>query len=134
MSPPASCCGTTPSFARMRPAKPPTRNFKPFMSSRLLISLRYQPPIWHARLHVPAFIVINEVVEQYHAAALELPGFLLTGVEAERQGRAESEGRVLTEIVIARGMTHLDRAVLHRVKHLQAGHDLAGREHLDVKL
>ena len=30
-------------------------------------------------------------------------------------------------------MTHLDRAVLHRVEHLQAGHDLARGEHADVE-
>src|SRR5215831_5645931 len=107
MSPAASCCGTTPSLPRMRPAKPPTRNFKPFMSSRVLISLRNQPPIWHVVLrHPPTVIGLEEVVEQLHPAALELPGFLLTGVEPERQSRAEGEGWVLAEIVIARGVAH----------------------------
>src|ERR1700745_800562 len=42
--------------------------------------------------HAPAVIGLEEVVEQPHAAALDLPGFLLTRVEAERQSRAESEG------------------------------------------
>ena len=31
-------------------------------------------------------------------------------------------------------MAHLDGAVLHGVEQLQAGHDLARREHLDLKL
>jgi hypothetical protein len=35
--------------------------------------------------HAPAVIGFEEVVEQLHAAALELPGLLLTGVEPERQ-------------------------------------------------
>src|SRR6202022_4279523 len=35
--------------------------------------------------HSPAVIGLEEVVEQLHAAALELPGFLLAGVEPERQ-------------------------------------------------
>src|SRR5262249_50906877 len=64
-----------------------------------------------ARRHAPAVIGLEEVVEQLHPAALELPGFLLAGVEAERQSRAEGEGWVLAEIVIARGVAHLDRAV-----------------------
>src|ERR1700747_2948988 len=38
--------------------------------------------------HAPAVIGLEEVVEQLHAAALELTSFLLTGVEAERQSRA----------------------------------------------
>src|SRR5262249_40758201 len=47
---------------------------------------------------------------------------------------AERERRVLAKIVIAACMAHLDRAVLHRVKHLQAGYDLACGEHLELKL
>src|SRR5262249_22803377 len=35
--------------------------------------------------HAPAVIGLEEVVEQLHAAALELPGLLLTGVEPEWQ-------------------------------------------------
>ena len=45
MSPPAICCGTEPSLAQTMPAMPAMRNFRPFMSSGLLISLRNQPPI-----------------------------------------------------------------------------------------
>src|SRR5262249_31505164 len=84
--------------------------------------------------HAPTVIGLEEVVEQLHTAALELPGLLLASVESERQSRAERERRVLAKIVIAARMAHLDRAVLHRVKHLQAGYDLACGEHLDLKL
>ena len=31
-------------------------------------------------------------------------------------------------------MAHLDGAVLHGIEHLQAGHDLAGGEDLDLEL
>ena len=62
------------------------------------------------------------------------PGVHLPGVQAERQRRAESERRVLAPIVIERGVAHLDGAVLHGVEHLQARHDLAGGEDLDLEL
>ncbi len=46
MSGAAMFCGTTPSLATIRPAMPPIRIFRPFRSATVLISLRYQPPIW----------------------------------------------------------------------------------------
>jgi len=64
---------------------------------------------------------------------MELPGLLLTRVEAEGQGRAEREGWILAEIVVARRVPHLHGAALHGVKHLQTGHDFACSKHLDVK-
>ena len=40
-------CATTPSLAMASPKMPPPRRiFKPFRSPGVLISLRYQPPIW----------------------------------------------------------------------------------------
>src|SRR5262249_55255760 len=45
--------------------------------------------------HAPAVVSLEEVVEQLHAAALELPGLLLAGVEPKGQSRAEGEGWVL---------------------------------------
>ena len=38
-------CGTTPIRSITRPAKPPTRNFRPFMSAAVFSGLLYQPPI-----------------------------------------------------------------------------------------
>src|SRR4029450_10395542 len=52
--------------------------------------------------HSPAVVCLEEIVEQLHAAAMELPGLLLTRVEAEGQSRAEREGWILAEIVVAR--------------------------------
>ena len=46
MSPPAICCGTTPTFCSTWPAMPPMRNLRPERSATVLISLRNQPPIW----------------------------------------------------------------------------------------
>src|SRR5262249_50754192 len=87
-----------------------------------------------ARRHAPAVVRLEEIVEQLHAAAMELPGLLLTRVEPKGQGSAEGERGVLAEVIIARGVPHLDGAVLHRIEHLQARHDFACSEHLDVKL
>ena len=53
---------------------------------------------------------------------------MLAAVEAERHGGVEGEGDVLADIVVRRGVAHLDRAVLHGVEHLQARHDLARGE------
>ena len=48
--------------------------------------------------------------------------------------RAEGERRILAEVVIRCRVAALDGAVLHRIGDLQAGHDLAGGEHLDLEL
>ena len=62
------------------------------------------------------------------------PGVLHARIEAERHAGEQREGRVLAEIVVAGGVAHLDGAVGGGVQRLQAGHDLAGREHLDLEL
>src|ERR687885_821174 len=46
MSPPAICCGTTPSLAKTCPAMPAMRILRPLRSWAVFISLRNQPPIW----------------------------------------------------------------------------------------
>src|SRR5712692_5340401 len=81
-----------------------------------------------------AIVLAEQLAEQLHAAAVLLPGFLLARIEPERQRGGEGEGRVLADIVVAGGVAHLDGAVLHRVEHLQPGHDLAGRKALDLEL
>src|SRR5712692_797348 len=81
-----------------------------------------------------AIVLAEQLAEQLHAAAILLPGFLLARIEPERQRGGEGEGRVLADIVVAGGVAHLDGAVLHRVEHLQPGHDLAGRKALDLEL
>src|SRR5262249_9193726 len=84
--------------------------------------------------HAPTVIGPQEVVEQLHADAWELPGLLLASAGPETQSRAERERWVLAKIVIAACMAHLVLAVLLRVTHLQAGYELACGEHLDLKL
>src|SRR6202022_1317997 len=54
-------------------------------------------------------------------------------VEPERHAGAEGEGRVLAEIVVRGGVTHFDRAALHRIGGLEPRDDLAGSENLDLK-
>jgi hypothetical protein len=44
----------------------------------------------------------------------------------------KGECRILAEIIVRRGVAHLDRAVLHCVSGLQARHDLARGEDLDL--
>ena len=74
-----------------------------------------------------------KVVHQFHAAAEIHPGVLLPGIEPERHGAAEGKGRILAEIIIGRGVAHLDGAVLHRVGSGKAGHDLAGGKNLNLE-
>src|SRR5262249_11493832 len=75
-----------------------------------------------------------EVVHQLHAAAMIHPGILHARVEAEWDRGAERKGRILAEIVVGRGVAHLDRAVLHRISRRNGRNDLSGGEDLDLKL
>ena len=84
--------------------------------------------------HADDVVALEEVVEQLLAAALGQPRIHLPRVEAERNDGRQREGRVLAEEVVAGGLAHLDRAVLHRVEHLQARDDLARREGADLEL
>src|ERR671912_565993 len=45
MSAPPSCCATAPTLLKIWPPMPPMRNFRPWRSCTLRISLRNQPPI-----------------------------------------------------------------------------------------
>src|ERR1700736_5392115 len=110
MSPPASCCGTTPSLEMTRPANPPIRILRPLRSDTSLISLRNQPPIWAPVLPAGIAWMLNffvEVVHQLHAAAEIHPGGLHATVETERDRGAEGESRILAEIIVRRGVAHL---------------------------
>ncbi len=96
-------------------------------------------PAAHLRAGIPAYErvdvrLLRKVVHQLHAVAVVEPGILLAGVEAERDRAEQRPGRVLADEIVGRGVAHLDRAVLRRIEHLQAGHDLAGRERLNLKL
>ena len=138
MSPPAICCGTTPSLLITWPAKPPMRNFRPLRSSTLLISLRNQPPICAPVLPHGSAVRRCSPCRTRSSARSPPPhliqAFCWRVFSAERHGRAEGEGRVLAEVVVGRGVAHLDGAVLHGVEHLQARHDLAGGEDADLEL
>ena len=73
-------------------------------------------------------------VDEFLAAGKIPPRLLVAGVEAERQAGAEAERRVLAEVEIGGRMRALDRTAGHRVQGLQAGHQLAGGERLDLEL
>jgi len=62
------------------------------------------------------------------------PSIVLARVEAERHRRLEREGRVLAHIVVGHRMAAFHRALLHGIKHLQAGNDFATGEHTDLEL
>ncbi len=100
----ASCCGTTPSLARMRPAKPPTRNFRPFMSSTRL-DLLAEPAAhlaaWCCRSGCPRQLKpFKKSLSSSMPPPKNCQAFCWRRVEAERKRRAEGEGRVLAEIII----------------------------------
>ena len=137
MSPPAICCGTTPSFCSTRPGNPPMRILRPLRSSTVLISLRNQPPIWQPVLPASSavtVVLLVEFVQHFLAAAQRLPALVQPLVRTERDRGAEGEGRVLAEIVIRGGVAEFDGAVLHRIDNLQARHDFAGGEGLNLEL
>ena len=77
--------------------------------------------------------LLVEVVHQLHAAAEIHPGGLHAAVEPERHRGAQGECRILAEVIVRRGVAHLDRAVLHGIGGLQARHDLARSEDLNLE-
>src|SRR6202034_47792 len=79
-------------------------------------------------------VALIELVEQFLAAAHHVPGLIEPRVGAERNTGAEGEGRILAEVIVRRGVSHLDGAVLHGIEYLQAGHDFARRKRLTLKL
>ncbi len=78
-------------------------------------------------------VLLVELVHQVEAAALEIPGVLHARIEPERDRATERERRVLAEIIVGRGVAHLDGAGGDGVGGLQRRHDLAGGEHLDLE-
>ena len=71
-SPAGMFCGTTPSFCMASPnTPPPMRIFRPLRSSTVLISLRYQPPIWVPVL--PALAVLKLYLPKKSSSSLRPP-------------------------------------------------------------
>ncbi|CCD00661.1 protein of unknown function (plasmid) [Azospirillum baldaniorum] len=79
-------------------------------------------------------VLPEQLAHQLQPAAVHHPGDVLARVQAEGHGRVEAEGRVLADVEVGRGLAALDRAVLHRVQHLERRHDLARREGADLEL
>jgi hypothetical protein len=136
MSPPAICCGTTPS-SRRRCRRGRDPHLDALEVSQGLHFLA--PPAAHLGAGVAAgegddVVVGVELVKQLLATTVVDPGILLAGVHAERHGGAEAEGLVLADIVVRAGMADFDRTLLHGIQGLQAGNDLAAREDADVEL
>ena len=79
-------------------------------------------------------VVLGEqLVHQVLAVAEAQPGVHLRVLRPNGSAVPKVKAGVLAEVVVAGGVAHLDGAVLHRVEHLQAGHDFAGREDLDLE-
>src|SRR5437660_6907649 len=134
MSPPASCWGTAPSFARMVPANPPMRILRPFRSSTDLNLLA--EPATHlspgiGRCHANAVEILQQLIQEIGPAAETNPGVHLAGIQSERERGAEGEGRVLAPVVVERGIAHLHGAVLNGVEHLQPRHEFARSKDLN---
>src|SRR3569623_1199134 len=53
-------------------------------------------------------MLLEESIAKLLAAALVPPGVLHARIEAERNGRVNREGRILADIIVGRGMEHLD--------------------------
>src|SRR3954463_5612198 len=104
MSPPAICCGITPSFAITFPPQPPFRCPLPAEAANphldavqvgQALDLGAEPAA-HLAAGVAArhgvdLVLLVEVVQERDRPALVLPGVLHPTVEAERQRRAEGE-------------------------------------------
>ena len=78
-------------------------------------------------------VALVELVQQLPAAALHVPGLVEALVGSERHRGAEGKGRVLAEVIVGRGVPHLDGAVLHGVEHLQTRHDFAAGKRLNLE-
>src|SRR5262249_62063243 len=78
-------------------------------------------------------VILVEGFHQVDAAAIEHPGVDHPLVQAERQRSAEREGRVLADVIVRGGVTHLDGAAGRGIDGLQAGNDLAGGKDLDLE-
>jgi hypothetical protein len=77
---------------------------------------------------------VEHAVDDLLAPAEIPPAVLLAGVQAEWNAGSEPQRRVLADVEIGRRMRAFDSAGGNRVERLQAGHDLAGREDLNLEL
>ena len=73
-------------------------------------------------------------VAELGAAAERPPGMLVAMVHAEGRARRIGQRRLLADVEIERRLRHLDGRRAHGIERLQAGHDLARRKGLDLKL
>ena len=74
-----------------------------------------------------------ELTHQFQAVALVHPGRHLAAIQAEGNGATQCKAVVLAEEVIRRGVTRLDRAVLHRVDKAGRRNNLTGCMHGNLK-
>ena len=91
----------------------------------------------HARIaqrEIDDVVGLVHLARQLHAIAFVHPGVHLARVQPKGDGRVEAEDRILAIVVIAAGMPHLDRILLHGIQNLERGDDFAAREVTDVEL
>src|SRR5262249_4147818 len=74
-----------------------------------------------------------EFIDQLLPVAVIEPCVLLARIESEWRRTEQRPGWVLADVVILGTVAHFDGAILYRIEHLQARHDLAGSEHLDLE-
>ncbi|MCY1544065.1 hypothetical protein D9M68_799180 [compost metagenome] len=79
-------------------------------------------------------VLREEGVEQLAAVAVLFPRVVLAGREAEGNGAAEREDRVLAGEVVSGGLRHFERVGLQGIDHAECGHQLAGGVHRDFEL
>src|SRR5438477_8961770 len=136
MSPATICCGTPPTLAMMVPAKPPTRNLRPFKSSLVLISFRNQPPICAPVLPVG---IPRQLYSFRRSLSISVPPpnrsheICCRVLRPNGSAVPNVNAGVLAPIIIQRGVAHLDRAVRHGIEHLQTWNDFAGRKRLNLE-
>src|SRR6202011_660390 len=96
-------------------------------------------PAAHLRAGIPGDEAVGveffaELIHQLEPIAIEKPRVLLACVEPKWDGTEKCPGRVLANEIVGSRMASLDGAVLDSVEHLEAGHDLACGERLDLEL
>ena len=137
MSAAASSWVDTPSFCMTLAPSPKKRIFRPFISSRFLISLRNQPEVsgpMQKQSKAIEIVLGVDLVAQLVAAAEPLPGQELADVGAERHRREEGERGILAGVVAGRRPARLYRALGDRIEAFQRRHDGAGLEELHLEL
>ena len=118
MSPPAICCGDDTEPGQQLPGDAAAdTEFQAGQVSRLL-QLLAEPAAHLAAgvagrnaVHVE---LLEELVQQIHAAGRYHPGVLHARVEPERHCGAERKGRILARVVVRRGVRDLDGRTARR--------------------